>query len=111
MLATVALAVAASQLPAIGAGALLFPSRRTTMPKTPDGCVDRKFHGQGVILDGWECKTALKPRRGTIVYMHGIADNRGSAIGAIGTFLPIGFDVVAYDARAHGASQGDRCTY
>ena len=43
--------------------------------------------------------------------MHGIADNRGSAIGTIGTFLPIGFDVIAFDARAHGTSQGDRCTY
>jgi uncharacterized protein len=106
-----ALSIAASQLPAIGAGALLFPSRHITTRPTPDGCVDRKFTGVDVVLDGWECKTSNLPKRGTIVYLHGIADSRGSAVGTIGTFLPIGFDVIAYDGRAHGTSQGDRCTY
>jgi uncharacterized protein len=111
VLGAAALALAATQLSAIGAGALLFPSRHITVGKTPDECVDRKFTGDGVVLEGWQCTTRVIPRRGTIVYLHGIADNRGSATGTIGTFLPIGFDVVAYDARAHGTSQGDRCTY
>ena len=102
--------IAATQLPAIGAGALLFPHRTFNTGTIPDGCTDRTFNGADVMLSGWECKTRLT-RRGTVIYLHGIADNRGSAIGAIGTFLPIGFDVIAYDARAHGASQGEHCTY
>jgi pimeloyl-ACP methyl ester carboxylesterase len=50
-------------------------------------------------------------RRGTIVYLHGVADNRASAAGVIPRLLARGFDVVAYDSRAHGNSEGDFCTY
>ena len=46
VLGAAALAFAASQLPAYGAGALLFPTRHITTSKTPDGCVDRKFNGE-----------------------------------------------------------------
>lgn len=49
--------------------------------------------------------------RGTIVYLHGIADNPGSAAGAIARFVPRGFRVIAYDSRSHGRSEGDVCTY
>lgn len=102
--------IAATQWPAIGAGALLFPHRTHNSRPLPDGCAERRFAGDGVTLDGWECK-ARHARRGTIIYLHGIADNRGSVIGTLGTFLPIGFDVIAYDARAHGTSTGEHCTY
>lgn len=43
--------------------------------------------------------------------MHGIADNRGSSVGAIDRLSRLGFDVVAYDARAHGSSGGEYSTY
>lgn len=111
LVVAVAIGFAATQLPAVGAGALLFPSRHVTTRGAPGGCTDRNFTGAGVMLVGWQCTTPVVPRRGTIVYLHGIADNRGSATGTIATFLPIGFDVIAYDARGHGTSQGDRCTY
>jgi pimeloyl-ACP methyl ester carboxylesterase len=111
MVITIALGIAATQLPAIGAGALLFPSRHVTTRATPAGCEDRTFNGVDLTLRGWRCKTTASPRRGTIVYLHGVADNRGSAIGVIKAFRPFGFDVIAYDGRAHGDSEGDRCTY
>jgi pimeloyl-ACP methyl ester carboxylesterase len=110
LIAAAVAGIAATQLPAIGAGALLFPHRTYNTRPLPEGCAERKFAGVDVMLDGWECKTPVE-RRGTIVYLHGIADNRGSSVGTIGTFLPIGFDVIAYDARAHGTSQGEHCTY
>lgn len=44
-------------------------------------------------------------------YLHGIADNRISATGPIWRFVKHGFDVVAYDSRAHGDSDGEACTY
>lgn len=111
VLLAVALAIAATQLPAIGAGALLFPSRRVTTSPPPAGCVDRTFSGVDVSLKGWQCTTTAPKRKGTVIYLHGIADNRGSAIGAIQVLLPLGFDVIAYDGRAHGESTGQRCTY
>ncbi len=45
------------------------------------------------------------------MYLHGIADNRTSALGVIERFVPQGLDVIAYDSRAHGESDGDSCTY
>ena len=116
-LVAVALVVYWTEVPAIGAGALLHPARRKTTRSAPDGCVDTTFDGAGVVLRGWRCAQAARPAapparpRATIVYLHGIADNRGSAAGPIARFLPLGYDVIAYDSRANGDSDGDACTY
>ena len=101
---------AATRLPSAGAGALLHPGRRPMTTVRPMPCADEIFAGAGVRLRGWRC-AATTARRGTIVYLHGVADNRGSAGGVVARFAPRGFDVVAYDSRAHGASDGDACTY
>ena len=98
------------QLPTIGAGALLHPSRHTRSAPMPAPCDDVTYQGADVSLAGWRCH-AVGVSRGTIVYLHGIADNRGSAAGVIMRFQPRGFDVIAYDSRAHGSSGGDACTY
>jgi uncharacterized protein len=100
----------ASQAPIIAAGGLLHPARHESTMPAPEGCRTETFSGDGVRLQGWRCATGLE-RRGTIVYLHGIADNRRSAVGAIRRLRPRGFDVIAYDSRAHGSSDGDSCTY
>ena len=46
-----------------------------------------------------------------IVYLHGVADNRGSGVGIAQRFGPKGYDVLTYDSRAHGESEGEECTY
>jgi pimeloyl-ACP methyl ester carboxylesterase len=73
-------------------------------------CHDATVTSDGLQLKGWQCQ-AEGARRGTIVYLHGIADNRSSAVGAIERFTRRGFDAVAYDSRANGESDGDICTY
>ena len=85
----------ASQLPAIGAGGLLHPARRSMVEPLPDICEDVPFKGAEVDLKGWHCRGA-GVRRGTLVYLHGIADNRGSAAGIVRRFAQRGFDVIAY---------------
>ena len=105
-----AVALVESQLPVVGAGALLYPSRTAMSRPMPRGCVEQTFAGIDVELRGWRCAAAA-PRRGTIIYLHGIADNRGSAAGVVERFVPLGFDVIAYDSRAHGDSTGNRCSY
>ena len=102
---------AMSQLPAIGAGALLFPARKTQIVAAPANCVERRFTGEGVELAGWHCESGAPVRRGTVVYLHGIGDNRSSAVGPIAHLLPLGYDVIAYDGRRHGLSDGNQCTY
>ncbi len=54
---------------------------------------------------------ARGPRHGTVIYLHGITDNRASGIWVAERLVPSGFDVLAYDSRAHGDSTGDVCTY
>lgn len=102
--------VVASQLPAYGAGALLHPARRRVTGARPPTCQDETFDGEGLELRGWRCR-ASGTRRGTLVYLHGVGDNRTSAAGVIDRFGKRGFDVIAYDSRAHGDSPGDICTY
>ena len=109
-LLAVAAAIASFQLPSIAAGGLLYPARNETLPDRPSSCVDRDFAGEGVTLRGWYCKGEGR-RRATIVYLHGVADNRGSGVGAIRRFTPKGLDVIAYDSRRHGKSEGEICTY
>jgi pimeloyl-ACP methyl ester carboxylesterase len=106
----VVLAAACSQLPKIGAGGLLHPGRRTLTVARPAACEDVDFAGAGVTLRGWRCGSRTGARN-TIIYLHGIADNRSSARGVIERFTGRGFQVIAYDSRAHGQSGGDACTY
>ena len=110
--ATVVLLVAimAFRLPQLGAMAMLHPIKRPMTRATPANCEERIFEGEGVKLKGW-FGAATGHRRGTLIYLHGIADNRGSGAGVLERFRKRGFDVIAYDSRAHGQSGGDACTY
>src|SRR5436190_2457762 len=78
----VAAAIGVTELPTIGAGGLLHPARRHVERAPPQGCTDAEFAGVGLTLKGWRCRAGNAPR-GTIVYLHGIADNRTSAVAAI----------------------------
>jgi len=105
-----ALALAACMPPSWGAGALLHPGKTVATERSSRPHETLWLDGSGVRLKGWWFKTA-GPRRGAIVYLHGVADNRGSGASIADHFVPRGFDVVAYDSRAHGESEGDACTY
>ncbi len=98
------------QLVAAGAGALIYPVRQHVDHAPPETCGPAEFAGAGVQLRGWRCRASGEPR-GTIVYLHGVGDTRASGAGIIERFVSRGFDLVAYDSRAHGESGGDVCTY
>jgi alpha-beta hydrolase superfamily lysophospholipase len=93
-----------------GANALLHPARRKAQRQPLRPFEAFEWQGAGVPLVGWWFHAA-EGARGTLVYLHGVTDNRGSAVGIAEHFVPMGFDVVAYDSRAHGESGGDACTY
>lgn len=103
-----------SRLPEFGAGGLLVAHRRAIDATAPPSCVDVTFRneaaGDPVVLRGWRCRPA-SPRRATLVYLHGIGDDRRSSTGVIEHFVARGLEVIAYDSRAHGESTGSFCTY
>jgi len=106
----VLLAVAGRPLVSLGAGLILHPPRRAVAQAAPASCHEVTFAGAGVTLKGWR-GPACGERRGTLVYLHGMADNRGSGVGVFDRFRRRGFDVIAYDSRAHGESGGTSTTY
>jgi alpha-beta hydrolase superfamily lysophospholipase len=97
--------------PAWAANALVHPGRNppTQPPRRPFEAVD--LEGAGVHLKGWRFRGEGPVKRGTVVYLHGIGDSRRSSPGIADHFVPAGYDVLAYDSRAHGESEGDACTY
>lgn len=101
--------VASCMPPSWAANALLHPPRRpvTQVPTVKFEKVDLDV---GIHLAGWLFRTE-RPRRGLLVYLHGLGDNRSSGISIAQHFNALGFDVLAYDSRAHGESGGDACTY
>jgi pimeloyl-ACP methyl ester carboxylesterase len=110
-LLTVSLTVLIGCMPASwGAGALLHPYRRhVTMPRPP-GAQDLEIQGAAGKLRGWRFRH-FGNARGTVIYLHGSADNRTSGLFVAERFTRRGYDVVAYDSRAHGESEGEACTY
>jgi hypothetical protein len=99
--------------PSWGAGALLHPGRRPIAADPPLAHRELVFESDGVALRGWLFPAAADgPGRGTtVVYLHGVGDNRASGVWIAERLVRRGFDVLAYDSRAHGASGGDGCTY
>jgi pimeloyl-ACP methyl ester carboxylesterase len=110
--AALALSLLVGCLPASwGAGALLHPSRHTAGPAPALAHRDVTFEGDGVVLRGWLFPAAAPSHGITVVYLHGAGDNRASGVWIAERLVRQGFDVLAYDARAHGDSGGDACTY
>src|SRR5687768_4617585 len=79
------------QVPSVAAGAVLHPSRRPVTAPRPTGCDDAVFRGNGVTLKGWRCRTAIE-RRGFIIFLHGVADNRAGVTGMFQRFTRRGLD-------------------
>jgi len=54
---------------------------------------------------------ADEPVHGTIFYLHGVGDNKISGLRLAEVFHSRRFNVMMYDSRAHGKSEGRYCTY
>jgi uncharacterized protein len=96
--------------PSWGASALLHPAHRRLTVPTPVGAHDVVLQGDGVLLRGWQFQDH-KVSVGTVIFLHGSADNRAAGVGVARHLSQRGFTVLAYDSRAHGESEGRACTY
>lgn len=102
---------AACMPPSWGAAAVLHPHRRHVSGTLSLPHRDVSFESDGVVLRGWLFPAMVPGRRVTVVALHGIADNRESTVWIAERLARRGFDVLAYDSRASGESDGDACTY
>ncbi len=97
--------------PEFGAEAMLHPWRKPLTLKPTRPYQDVSFRGEGgILLKGWLIRSPT-PGRGLLVYLHGIGDNRGSGLGVGERLAPQGWDILLYDSRAQGESEGEACTY
>jgi len=93
-----------------GANALLHPPRKA--PGPAPALPHRDLEVGGVpALRGWIFPPAGAPRGLTVVYLHGIGDDRASGTWLAERLGRRGVEVVTFDGRAHGASGGEACTY
>jgi uncharacterized protein len=123
------------QSPTIAANSLLHPLRVPVNIARPSSCKDIDFtvkdgvKDRNLILKGWECQaknrsgnspkessnspdnSSIPKPRGTIIFLHGVANNRLAGIKALEEFAAKGFKAIAYDSRANGESDGENCTY
>lgn len=67
-------------------------------------------NGDHQRLHAWFIPAKDSPR-GTIFYMHGVGDNKISGLRLAQVFHSRHFNVMMYDSRAHGRSEGRFCTY
>ncbi len=75
------------------------------------GCEEFWFTGDGgVPLHAWLIRADL-PASGTILYLHGVGDNKISGLRLAREFHDGRYHVFLYDSRAHGRSGGRYCTY
>ena len=110
-LALLVAVVAVGFPPSWGAGAILHPARRPVGPPPALPHRDVTVESGDVTLKGWFFPASGASRGITVVYLHGSADNRDSGNWIAERLVPKGFDVLAYDGRAHGDSTGNACTY
>jgi uncharacterized protein len=67
---------------------------------------DVAFQAAGVRLHGWFLP-AQGPRIGSILFVHGNAENISTHIGAVAWLPAAGFDVLLFDYRGYGSSEGE----
>jgi hypothetical protein len=89
LLAVLAIAAAPGCMPPSGgANALLHPQRHVTDKHPARTFEPFKWQGTGVTLVGWWFHAAPETARGTLVYLQGVSDNRGSSVGIADHFVP-----------------------
>lgn len=65
---------------------------------------------EGITLSCWLIP-AGEHARGTVIFLHGVSENRIVGLPIARRLHAVGFNVFLYDCRSHGESGGSVCTY
>src|SRR5207244_11949273 len=87
---------------------------RMVPPRTPTafGLAFEDVHfttADGIRLGGW--LVACPQARGNVIFCHGWGRNRGHVAGLLPTLHGLGLNVLAFDFRGHGDSEGHTSTF
>ncbi len=63
----------------------------------------------GLILEGWFIPA--QDARAVAIYCHGYGENRGQSLTILRALRKMGLDVLAFDFRGHGTSEGHTVTF
>jgi uncharacterized protein len=96
--------------PSWASGSVLYPSRRPVKKSPLLDHRDVELQVDDMQLKGW-LFPATGARRGTVIYLHGFSENRSQSLDVVPHLVSQGLDVLAYDSRGHGESEGETCTY
>ncbi len=66
---------------------------------------------KGLILRGYFIHSKQRKPQATIILVHGIGSNKESYLGYSRILADSGYNVIVYDQRAHGKSDGQYCTF
>ncbi len=106
----------------VGPTLLLRPRKRTAefykklnLPVSPSelGLQYEEINVRGmnnIKLNSWLIKSA-QPSRGTVIYLHGVADCKMDGIRFAKFLHDRHYNVFLYDSRRHGESEGEFCTF
>ncbi len=104
------LAVLALSLPAAGCASVFFyPTREQAWTPAADNIAwtDIRFASEdGVPLDGWLLSPRDAAPRGTILFLHGNAENISTHVRGVLWLVEAGYRVFAFDYRGYGKSGG-----
>lgn len=78
-----------------------------TVPDSAYSSIQLKTAG-GLTLDGWLIQ--VPHAKGTIALFHGHGSEKSANLSQSNTFNEMGYSTVLVDFRAHGKSEGNRCT-
>lgn len=110
LLASVLVAGSGCLPPSLAARMILEPKRHPAQAAAEPHHLEVAFPGEGVELRGW-LFPAEGPSLGTVIYLHGRNQNREGSAAVARRLVPLGYDVLAYDSRAHGTSGGEYTTF
>ena len=94
---------------ALGARMMLVPGHARAGPSPALLHHAVTIPGEGVALQGWFFPAAAP--RGTVIFLHGRNQDRSEGVRVAERLVPLGWDVLVYDSRAHGESGGDYSTF
>lgn len=93
-----------------GCNSLIFHPEKAHYPVPEEVGLERQdhfFRSDGLLLHGWFIPAVQQPVKGTVLHLHGNAQNVSTHLRAVWWLPHYGYNVFLFDYRGYGHSQGE----